>query len=230
MNTIDAPAGQPFLQELYALRFGPQERAKLNAVWKVLCQSFFQRYVSQSDVVVDLGAGYCQFINNIRCGRKVAVDLREETRQCAGQDVTVLLQPARDLCSLEDASVDVVFASNFLEHLPSKQEFMATLAEIHRILHSGGKLLILQPNIRCSYKEYWDYLDHYLPLSHLSLAEALQLAGFLVQEVRPQFLPYTVKSRLPYGGILLRFYLRLPLLHLLLGRQMFLVAAKTNSC
>jgi SAM-dependent methyltransferase len=226
---MDAPTGQRSLKELYARRFGPKERAQKNALWKVLCQSFLQRYVSESDVVVDLGAGYCEFINNIRCGRKIAVDLNEETRQYAADDVTVLLEPADALSSIEDATVDIVFASNLFEHLPDKEVLTAVLAAIHRVLRHGGRLLVLQPNIRYAYREYWDYFDHYLPLSHLSLSEVLMLKGFTIEEVRPRFLPYTVKSRLPKSGFLLKIYLRLPPLHLLMGKQMFLVAAKAGS-
>lgn len=226
---MDAPTGQRSLKELYARRFGPKERAQKNALWKVLCQSFLQRYVSESDVVVDLGAGYCEFINNIRCGRKIAVDLNEETRQCAADDVAVLLEPADALSSIEDSTVDIVFASNMFEHLPDKEVLRAVLAAIHRVLRHGGRLLVLQPNIRYAYKDYWDYFDHYLPLSHLSLSEVLMLKGFTIEEVRPRFLPYTVKSRLPKSGFLLKIYLRLPPLHLLMGKQMFLVAAKVGS-
>jgi SAM-dependent methyltransferase len=225
---MDAPTGQRALRELYARRFGPGERTQKNALWKVLCQSFFQRYVSDSDVVVDLGAGYCEFINNIRCGRKIAVDLNEETRQYAADDVTVILEPADALSSIRDATVDIVFASNLFEHLPDKEVLTAVLATIHRVLRHGGRLLVLQPNIRYAYKDYWDYFDHYLPLSHLSLSEVLMLKGFAIEEVRPRFLPYTVKSCLPKSGFLLRLYLRLPPLHLLVGKQMFLVAAKVG--
>lgn len=41
---------------------------------------------------------------------------------------------------------------------------------------------------------FWDYFDHHLPLTHLSLSEGLELAGFEVQRVVPRFLPYTVKD------------------------------------
>lgn len=222
---MDAPTGES-LAKLYAHRFAERERAQKSAVWKVLCESFFQRYISESDVVVDLGAGYCDFINHIRCARKFAIDLNDDTRRYAAEGVTVFLTSVSDLSPIENASVDVVFASNLFEHMPTKQDLMATLAEVRRVLRPEGRLLILQPNIRYAYKEYWDYFDHYLPLSHLSMVEALQLAAFTIEEVRPRFLPYTFKSRLPKSGFLLRVYLRLPPLHLMFGKQMFLVAAK----
>lgn len=213
-------------KEMYARRFGPKERAQKDALWKVLCRSFFQRYVSEADVVVDLGAGYCEFINNIRCARKIAVDANEDTRQYAAEDVTVIVGSAADLSSLDAGSVDVVFASNLFEHLPSKEALVATLGEVRRLLRPGGRLLILQPNIRYAYREYWDYFDHHLPLSHLSLSEVLELEGFSIEEVRPRFLPYTVKSRFPKSALLIRLYLGLRPLQSLLGKQMFLVAAK----
>ena len=144
----------------------------------------------------------------------------------AAEEVRVVLVPVSNLSPLEDGTVDVTFCSNLFEHLQSKEELLVVLSEIHRILRIGGRLLVLQPNIRYAYKEYWDYFDHYLPLSHLSLTEALQLSGFSVEETRPRFLPYTFKSRLPKSTGLLKLYLRLGPLQALAGKQMFLLASR----
>ena len=51
--------------------------------------------------------------------------------------------------------VSLIFASNILEHL-SKEEFEKTLKEIKRILKKKGKLIIIQPNFKYAYKEYYD--------------------------------------------------------------------------
>jgi hypothetical protein len=109
--------------------------------------------------------------------------------------------------------------------MPSKEDLLVTLREIARVLRVGGRLLVLQPNIRFAYREYWDFFDHHTPLSDRSLTEALEMLGFRVTEVRPRFLPYTTKTRLPQHPLLLRLYLRLPPAQWLLGKQMFLVAA-----
>ena len=99
--------------------------------------------------------------------------------------------------SLANNSVSVVFMSNFLEHLPGKQEVFDTLEECKRILEIGGKILILQPNIRFLPGNYWDFFDHHTPLSDRSLVEALGALGMRIVKSYPRFLPYTTKSRLP---------------------------------
>ncbi len=213
------------LPSLYRTRFSPKDRARKSALWKVLCELFLQRYVLSTDVVVDLGAGYGEFINHIRCAKKYAVDLNEEAADVLNADVIFLKSPTVELSSIVDGSVDVVFASNLFEHLGSKEELLMTLREMRRILRAGGKLLILQPNIRYAYREYWDFFDHHLALSHESMGEALELAGYAVLECRARFLPYTTKAMLPQWPVLLRIYLRMPLLHWVFGKQMFLVAA-----
>jgi SAM-dependent methyltransferase len=212
---------------LYEQRFDAAERHAKARVWQVLCADFFQRYVRDSDAVLDLGAGFCEFINHIRCAEKWAVDADEQVRSLAAADVHVHCGPAHDLSWLATARVDVVFASNFFEHMISKDQLLATLAEVHRVLRPTGRLLILQPNIRYAYRVYWDFFDHHVPLSHSSMVEALELSAFTPIEVRPQFLPYTTKSALPQWPILIKAYLRVPLLHRLLGQQMFIVAQPT---
>jgi len=49
-------------------------------------------------------------------------------REFAHADVQVINESCTALASLPDASADVVFMSNFLEHLPSKQMVFDTLA------------------------------------------------------------------------------------------------------
>jgi SAM-dependent methyltransferase len=176
--------------------------------------------------VVDIGAGYCEFINNIRCARKIAVDLNPEVRRRANPDVEVLNESCTAIASLPAASVDVVFMSNFLEHLPDKALVLETFREARRLLRPGGRVIVLQPNIRFLYAEYWDFFDHHTPLSDRSLVEGLQLAGLAPTLVIPRFLPYTTKSRLPKAPWLIRAYLRVPLAWRILGKQALVVAVR----
>ena len=211
---------------LYDQRFSAAERAAKARLWAVLCSDFLQRYVAPADSVLDLGAGFCEFINHIQCAAKLAVDADEHVRTHAGAGVAIHVGPAHDLAWLEAGKVDVVFASNLFEHMPNKDVLLAALREVHRVLKPGGRLLIVQPNIRYAYREYWDFLDHHVALSHVSMVEALAVCGFSAREVRPRFLPYTTKSRLPMWPVLVRIYLRCRPLQWLFGKQMFIAAVR----
>jgi SAM-dependent methyltransferase len=197
-------------------------------MWRVLCETYFQRLVDPGYTVLDLGAGSCEFINAIHCARKIAVDLNPDVKRYA-MGAQVVQADSSKMGAVESQTVDVVFSSNFFEHLPDKRAVLNTLRECHRILRSNGNLIILQPNIRYVPGRYWDYFDHYIPLTHVSMVEAMQLTGFRPERVIPRFLPYTIKdSRLPRSLILLRLYLRLPALWPIFGRQMLIVARRVR--
>jgi SAM-dependent methyltransferase len=214
------------LKDLYRNRFPEKALAEKNALWQVICKVFLSRYVRETDSVVDIGAGYCEFINNIRAGHKIAVDLNPDVARFANADVRIINENCTSIATLETSSADVVFMSNFLEHLPDKQLVLATFVESLRILKPGGKVLVLQPNIRFVGGEYWDFFDHHTPLTDRSLVEALGLAGFEVAEVIPRFLPYTTRSALPQSAWLVNLYLRVPLAWRILGKQAFVVGKK----
>ena len=216
-------------EALYRQRFADVSRRKRAGMWEVLCRSVLQRHVQPTGTVLDLGAGFCEFINAIRCARKIAVDTNPGLREFAAPDVEkVVGEIPSVLRTLGDASVDVVFCSNFFEHLCDKGTVLAVLRQVHRLLTADGRLLVIQPNIRYAYKEYWDFFDHHVALSDRSLREALQMTGFDIEVLRPRFLPYTTKSRLPQAAWIVRLYLALPPVQWLFGKQMLVVARKTT--
>ncbi len=120
----------------------------------------------------------------------------------------------------------IVFASNFFEHLPSRQSVVDTLIEIRRVLIPRGKLIIVQPNVKYLYMHYWDYFDHQIALSEESMREALITCGFEIETLKARFLPYTFRSRFPKGSFFVRTYLKLPILQRIFGKQMFILARK----
>jgi len=216
-------------QELYRQRFANIDQVRRAAMWDVLCRSVLQRYVESTDTVVDLGAGFCEFTNSIRCAHKVAIDANPSVREHAAEGVNVIVGDVHAVLSnVADATVQVVFCSNFFEHLQNKQAVLDILGEVRRILVADGRLIVIQPNIRYAYKEYWDFFDHHVPLSHASFSEALQLSGYRIDHLKPRFLPYTTKSRLPQAAWLLRLYLALPPAQWLFGKQMLVVARKSE--
>lgn len=214
------------LDSLYRHRFSDAEVASKKRIWQVLCEQYFSRFVPANARVVDIGAGYCEFINHIPAADKIAIDLNPDTVRFAAPGVKVIHESCTNAPSIATSSVDVVFMSNFLEHLPSKEVVLDTLRECARMLRPGGRAIILQPNIRFLYDEYWDYFDHHTALSDRSLVEGVSLAGLDAEVVVPKFLPYTTKSRLPQAPWLVSLYLRFPLAWSVLGKQALVVARK----
>jgi len=213
------------LQRIYEARF----RANLDyrrAVWRVLIADFFQRYVRPTDAVLDLGCGYGEFINQVRCEKRFAMDLNPDMPRRVAKEVTPLLQDCSATWELPDATLDVVFTSNFFEHLPDKAALGRTLDQARRCLKPGGRLIALGPNIKYLPGAYWDFWDHYLPLTELSLREALENRGFNLQECVGRFLPYTMAGGPQYPLWVLKLYLRLPLVWAIRGRQFLVVAGR----
>lgn len=216
-----------WLSAVYRRRFNADERVAKAGVWRVLCERYFARYVSPASTVLDVGAGDCEFINHIRAGRRIAVDLNPDLAAHAGSGVEAHVGPSHPLGFLGDESVDLVFSSNFLEHLPNKAAIMATVAEMVRVLKPSGRVCLMGPNIRYVREAYWDYYDHHVPLTERSVTELLESSGLVMQECHPRFLPYTVKGSLPAHPLLVRLYLALgPVSYRLLGKQFLVVATK----
>jgi dolichol-phosphate mannosyltransferase len=209
---------------LYRHRFQARERERKAAVWAVLVSDFFQRWVESDDRVLDLGCGYGEFINNIRCGRRIGVDVNPESPEFLAPGVDFYGRGIDDLDFLPNGSVDVVFSSNVLEHLPNKAVVEQTLREVRRVLRPGGSVLLLGPNLRFVPGAYWDFWDHLVPITDRSLVELLGTLGFRVTHQIPRFLPYTTTTGVPQSPILVRWYLRLPLAWPVLGRQFFVRA------
>lgn len=213
------------LQSIYEHRFSAMRRYR-TAVWQVLTAAFFQKYVAPDATVLDLGCGYGEFINHIQCGRKLGMDLNPRSPEFLAKDVRFLEQDCSLRWNLPDASLDVVFTSNFFEHLPDKFSLRNTLQEAHRCLKPGGRLIALGPNIKYVPGSYWDFWDHFLCLTEMSLGEGLENNGYQVVESIPRFLPYSMVNAPEYPLALLRAYLALPGLWPLFGKQFLVVAER----
>lgn len=215
------------LQELYRSRFGGEGEQRAD-LWQVLCDDFFQKWVPTHSTVLDLAAGHCEFVNNIKAGRRIAVDLNPDVGKHAGVGVETVICPSDDMADVATASIDRVFVSNFFEHIP-RETILSTLLETHRVLRADGQLLILQPNVRFCAKDYWQFFDHITPVDDRALTEALIGCGYEVVHSIPRFLPYSTKSRLPSGPALVRLYLKVPLAWRVLGAQSFIVARPVSN-
>ena len=214
------------LQAIYERRFKEERVAYRVRLWRTLIASFFQPMIPPGAAVLDLGCGYGEFINHVRCGPRFAMDLNPKATEHLDPAVKFLFQDCSLRWDLPDQSLDVVFTSNFFEHLPDKLALKLTLIEAARCLKPGGQLIALGPNIKFVQGAYWDFWDHFLSLTELSLSEALDNNGYRVERAVPRFLPYTTINQPAFPMAFVRLYLRLPLLWPWFGRQFLVVARR----
>jgi len=178
-------------------------------VWRHLCD-WFARYIPADASVLELGAGWCDFSNHVRAGRVVAMDLDATVARAAAPHVTAEVGDCTDLSRFDDASFDVVFASNLVEHLDRVQAGRL-LSGAARVLRPGGRLILMQPNFRLNPGRYFDDYTHVSVYTDQSLCDYLTSLGWRVQEVQPRFMPLTLKSRGGGLSFLVPWYLRSPI-------------------
>lgn len=211
------------LCRIYRQRFTSQ-LAQRRQVWQVLVERYFQSFIPQNSSVLDLGCGYGEFINQVRATKKYGMDLNPDTASYLSPDVELLEQDCSARWNIADGALDVVFTSNFFEHLPTKAALGHTLDEAKRCLRPGsGRLIALGPNIKFLNGTYWDFWDHHLSLTDRSLAEALETRGYLIEKCVPRFLPYTMVGRNP-PPFFVAAYLMMPAAWPIFGKQFLIVA------
>ncbi|HEY5551319.1 MAG TPA: class I SAM-dependent methyltransferase [Opitutaceae bacterium] len=216
---------QQDVSKIYHRRFA-RTMAYRDRVWRVLTREFFSRWIAPESTVLDLGCGYGEFINNIPAGRKLAMDLNPDSPRHLRQAVEFLQQDCSKPWPLPGNSLDVVFTSNFFEHLPNKERLNVTLREILRCLKPGGRLIAVGPNIKFLHGVYWDFYDHHIYLTEASLGEALEIEGYEIEHIKPQFLPFTMVKAPQYPMFFVRLYIALPWVWRILGKQFLIIARK----
>lgn len=213
-------------QNIYSRRFGA-DREFRNAMWRILCRDFFQSLVPRDGSLLEIGAGYCEFINHIVAAEKTALDVNPDVKTFAAPEVQAVVGDLSAMSKVKADSQVTVFASNLFEHLERK-EILSTIRGVHRVLRKGGTFIILQPNIRFCAQDFWMFFDHITPIDDRALAEALEICGFSIRQRIERFLPYTTQKTFPRVLGLLKIYLRIPLAWRFLGQQSLIVAEKVS--
>ncbi len=187
--------------------------ASRETIWREIVR-YESKFIANDSTVLDLGAGYCTFINNVQAARKYALDISPELPRHAGKGVNTLQQGPWDIHALANNSVDVIHASNFFEHFDDA-ELEKIMREVKRLLKPGGTLILMQPNYRLAVKQYFDDYTHKKIFTDISLQGFLESQDMRVIFKRPRFLPYSMRSKpslLPPGllSVVVRAYLHSP--------------------
>jgi SAM-dependent methyltransferase len=211
-------------QQYFETRFPDDpRRAKL---WQHLT-AYLAQFVPPNAAVLELAAGYCHFINHVPAARRVAVDAGPQVTSAASPGVEAHQADAiAFLETVPTGTFDVIFASNFLEHL-DRADVERILPLILKALKPGGRFAIVQPNFRLAPGRYFDDYTHRTMFTDVSICDWFTAAGFRIVKVVPRFLPLTVKSSLGGFTFLVPLYLRLPWRPL--AGQMFVLAERPSA-
>jgi SAM-dependent methyltransferase len=180
------------------------------AVWGAIA-AHLARWIHPSASVVEIGAGYCAWINAVQAADRVAVDIWDELPRYAAPGVqTRQLDAATSLRVLGESRFDVVLASNVLEHLEPDAAASA-VDDVRALLRPGGRFIIIQPNFRDAYRRYFDDYTHRSVFTDVSLPNLLRAHGFAIELVQRRFLPYSMRNvQRPLPSWLVTAYLRSP--------------------
>jgi SAM-dependent methyltransferase len=180
-------------------------------VWSVIAEHL-SSLVPTAGSVLEIGAGYCDWINHVRAQRRVAVDAWPEFAKFAAPGVVPLVMDvAAGLPTLGASQFDLVLASNVLEHF-EPDTTAAIVRDVHALLRPGGRFIAIQPNFRYAWKQYFDDYTHRSVFTDVSLPALMRAGGFDIERVEGRFLPYSMqRSRVRPRTWLVRAYLRSPI-------------------
>ncbi len=151
---------------------------------------FCDRYQIQTDVLLEIGAGFGTFCEEMRTRdtfkQIIALEMTPNLAEtCRSRGLQVIEEPVEKV-DLPDQSVNVLAAFETLEHLFSPEAF---LKNCHRLLAKNGLLVITCPSCEgfdvVALREVSDTIDHE-HLNYLNPTSIAQLAtkcGFRVLEV-----------------------------------------------
>ena len=213
------------LPDLYEARFDEREVSAKDAVWREIV-AFIQRYVDPDAPLLDIACDRGHFVRFARSSERWATDIRDVSGVLP-KDIRFVQASGLDLATAVPTShFGTIFMSNYLEHLDNSDAVIDQLRISRDLVRTGGRVIVLQPNIRLVGPRYWDFIDHKVALTDRSLLEAAELAGLRTVDLITRFLPYSTKGRLPSDPRLVRAYLRFRPAWLLLGRQTLYVGER----
>ena len=211
------------LAKVYEFRFAGLSQVKKDATWALVTR-WIESKLGNPKSVLDPAAGRGEFIISSQATDRWACDLSDQ-RTSWPTGVTTRFGDIYKI-DLPENYFDLIFVSNFLEHLATPDDVYKYLMQLRKSLKPGGKLAIMGPNFRFSANEYYDFADHLLPLSDRTVEEHLAAVDMKCVRIIPRFLPLSFRSQRFSNPWLVKLYLAVPIFWRLFGRQFFIVATR----
>ncbi|MCB0508548.1 MAG: methyltransferase domain-containing protein [Chitinophagales bacterium] len=212
---------------IYEYRFANVDLNKKNIVWNEIAHFLYNTHLNRPQKTLDPAGGLCEFINHIPSAERWTIDLSEDVKKFAHPDIKTIIGDNLKV-DIPENYFDGIFISNFLEHLNSQEEVATFLTRMFNCLKPKGRIVIMGPNFRHTYKDYFNFADHTVILTELGVAEHLYGAGFNIIKIHSKFLPLSFRSKsfLPINKFLIKTYLNMPFFWRFMGEQFLLVAEK----
>ncbi|MEY3397266.1 MAG: hypothetical protein RJA79_1322 [Actinomycetota bacterium] len=211
------------LAKVYEFRFTGLSQGKKDATWALITR-WIESRLDNPKSVLDPAAGRGEFIISSRAAERWACDLSDQRKNWP-TGITTRFGDIYNV-DLPENHFDLIFVSNFLEHLATPDDVYKYLTKIQKSLKPDGKLAIMGPNFRFSANEYYDFADHLLPLSDRTVEEHLAAVDMKCERIVPRFLPLAFRSQRFSHPLLVKLYLAVPFFWRFYGKQFFIVATR----
>jgi len=128
--------------------------------------------LSKGTRLLDLGSADLSFVNVCK----------ENGLDVSGLDIHDNVNFESDSFPIESQTIDVVTATSVIEHLYSPSNFMS---EIWRVLKPGSAFILVCPNWKYSYKNYFNDPTHVHPYTKVSLSRLFKSFNFEKEYIVP---------------------------------------------
>lgn len=212
------------MEKYFDTRLEQRHRKGAADVWRLVAADIQRRLPEPAARVLDLGAGYGDFVNGVGAQEKWAVDQWQGFTKHLVPGVRGVVSDIRALpAEVPQKHFDLCFMSNVMEHF-TVEDGEKILQGVERSLRPGGYLVLLQPNFTYCSKHYFDDYTHKTIYTAEGMGNFLRDHGYDLVSVYPRYLPFSFKSRLPRPLWAVWFYLRSPFKPM--AAQMLLIAKR----
>ena len=141
----------------------------------------FAPYIDTKAVVLDFGCGTGGILSNIKCSRRIGIEVNEPSVNNA---IEKGIEIFRDINDVPDNIADVIMTHHALEHIENPFE---VLQNLYKKLKSGGRIIVVVPaeNPHKRNNRSWrqdDEAKHLYSWNPLTLGNLIAAAGYKVDK------------------------------------------------